>query len=412
MSERVGRHYCKTCKCWTQGDPESIRRHERANRHKYRLLSLSRKSRREREKVERERKQLERTMRKVERQSGIRLGDQIERPSVYKPKSFKNKNGDDENQAGVATFDQHEEDFEEDEEEIDENEVLGQYFMDDTLYLQGNWHEDLLVPGTMCEALIFRNSANEVGGDDEEDVADWEAVTIEKVTLRSIKETKTSVTVITRVYHVTSLQTATGVNSVAVNSGTRDSNDEGDMFASDSNPEDDSKSEQDHEQKDKTAAEEKESATQPDNLSIVAARNIRLKAPRPPSQPPTIEELQQIEKHKMGLSAWTTVAVRTVTENDGEQAVVKTEDGVAVKMEDENLEGNEKETEDDEPQGDAYATFNPFGGNYKGFQISATEEKRVDVHENIDAGDILNNIPQQTNRVAKFKKRKKKKPQT
>ena len=127
----------------------------------------------------------------------------------------------------------------------------------------------------------------------------------------------------------------------------------------------------------------------------------------------------------MGLVEWTTVAIRDVTEGpeneegnstDLNKGQIKIKQEPGVKMEKHigstTIEPEHKEVEEGaEAQGeeevdDAYHTFNPFGGKYKGFKVDTTEDVRIEKHEDVDIDTLLNsNIVQ---KKAKFKRRKKK----
>mmetsp|Transcript_7502 Transcript_7502/g.9792 ORF Transcript_7502/g.9792 Transcript_7502/m.9792 type:complete len:224 (-) Transcript_7502:200-871(-) len=146
---------------------------------------------------------------------------------------------------------------------VDLEEVLGQYCIDGSVYLQGNLHEDLLLPGTVCEALVVKPVNGvplpKLGLDQNSDDADWETVRIQSISVRSVEKEESSVSVVVRVFHVKGLNWDMSVVAQSVES-----------------------------------------------------KDIRIKAPAPPVQPPSDSEVEYLEGLKLGLSGWSTVTVRTI----------------------------------------------------------------------------------------------------
>ena len=260
---------------------------------------------------------------------------------------------------GGEAEDVGEEEEEEEEEEVDPDEVLGQYTLDDTLFLQGNWHEDLLVVGTVCEVFIDNQYIF-----NEEDV-EWRPAEVAEVQVKTVKHKDAA----------------------------------GDV-------------------KNMSLRAYKVKVHRADGSELVLPidpKEIRLRAPKPPEQLPTAEEEKQIELAELqGMKdpGWSTVSVSVVDEEAGH--VVKLEDGgegqvkvegVGVKKEEEEEEKHEMEVLDDE--NDAYATFNPFGGDYKGFKVRTQEELRAGFEKEVV--DTPLGSSEGKPKKAKFRSRKKKK---
>lgn len=263
----------------------------------------------------------------------------------------------------VDVDDDLEEVEESEEEEVDPEEVLGQYTLDGALFVQGNWHEDLLVSGTECEVFIDNKYIF-----NEEDV-EWRPAEVAQVQVKTIKFKDASGDVKNRSIRAYTVKVRRSDGSELV--------------------------------------------------LPIDPKEIRLRAPKPPVNPPTAAEQAAIEKTELeGVkdAGWSTVSVSMVpAEEDIIESKVKLEDGIArpVKVEDEPLEkeADKKETEVLDDANDAYATFNPFGGDYKGFKIERKEELRSGFDK--DPGEVSAFSTGATEgKKVKFRSRKKKKRTT
>jgi hypothetical protein len=99
-------HYCELCKCWTQGDARSIRAHEEANRH-------------------------QNNVKKRLKRAG-ETKDFIKNKNTDQSISNSN-NSNNNNNVAKPTL-----------KRLRPGEVLGQYSIRNTIYLEGPWHTDIL----------------------------------------------------------------------------------------------------------------------------------------------------------------------------------------------------------------------------------------------------------------------------
>lgn len=311
------RHWCKQCGCWLQGDEKSIRLHESQWRHKNRVQAIIRKGKREKFKKQKEQEKLQRELDRISNAAEVAVGIKTKQNQKFDDKNIQQQQTNDEiNQA---------QNFYEEIDEIDQvvepGEILGQYTMDGVLFLQGNWHEDLLVDGTPCEAIIVDDDDNDHDDDD-----GWKSGYVNNVSVirEGIK--------IKRNYWL--------------------------MLQGETKP------------------------------RLVNPRDIRLRAPKPPP----IESKEE----KDAADGWETIAVRVTNETTTESNI-KQEEPNQLKISNNN---------DDPEEQDAYTTFNPFGGKYKGFDIDTSDNKRTNFETTSKSSS---HQPQTTTSKPKFKKRKKKK---
>ncbi len=362
--------FCSICSTWIQNDSKSIKAHENGGRHRFNLRKESQENEKSELKAKKRHLFLQNELATINRAALRAVGqvdissDRILRSS-FEPLQFDEDNDEASESLNTIT--------------VVPNQVLGQYFVDNKVYLEGNMHEDLLSIGRHCQAVMLIDST-----DNETDQVDvWCDCTILSIKKKSMLNTHKTYRKFAVVF------------------------DENSLISKNSNA-----------------------------LKLIPSRDLRIPAPGPPSATNHNELKRQKESQSYHQTAvveeegWTTISSWRLENNEFPLEDVKMGDSETGELSNADIFEREPEIlnaknkrfselnyqledmsnfEYAMHQNDAFLTLNPFGGDYKGVKVDEkTVKERVDLNMAQDDNLRLPRKSESTReKVIKFKKKRK-----
>lgn len=355
------RHYCKYCDIWCGYTKQDIKHHESGNKHKFNVEKFLRDAAKRKEKQKRDKDRLEHDLGSIERAAHEQVKkDALLASRVPPAQQRRDWAARKRRRAG--------EDVEEESEEEEDDgpafegaplpgEILGQYCMKNVLYLDGNWHEDLLMEGTECQSVWSEDD-------------DWHSAKIERTYEQPLPGTHVVVRHYIVAFHDTDIKEEKFARDIRLLPP--------------------------------AAPAEGEGEEANDVAADVTATSDGVKVD---GSECTEAALSEASETTAAPGGWTTVSVRLVP-TDG-AAVANCTDGISASASNSKASAAAMAAEAEATEGDAATAFNPFGGAYKGFRITSADEKRIGCAEDFVAPGATSAASAMQAGAVKFKRKKK-----
>jgi len=127
-------YHCKVCNIWVARNKKSITHHETGNRHRYNVNKVLRDAKKKKETESRNQQYIDR---ELQRLSGVNSGTVVTHSKPPPPM-----------EPPVLPLIGTDEEY-----LVNTDQIIGQYDIDGVLYLEGNWHVDMLNSGRHCEVV-------------------------------------------------------------------------------------------------------------------------------------------------------------------------------------------------------------------------------------------------------------------